>query len=287
MNQDEQAPLNQGEQAPYKSLGDFLVNRRRSLLPDQVGLLFTKCKRRKVGLRREEVATLIGCSIDWYTQVEQGRSKASLQLLERIAHVLHFTEAERAHLFDLADVLPSPKILLDNERITPALQRFLDSLNPNPAYVIGKRWDLVGWNKASCKVFANLEEIGIQERNILRLMFTSSVMRCMVVDWETHAKRVIREFRSDYGKYRNTSSFISLVNYLKVVSTQFGEWWESEGVDRKAEIKKEINHHQAGLLTLEQTRYIVSDASGLTVVVYIPLDDQTKQKIDRLWDDKA
>lgn len=275
--------MSQDEQVPYKDLGDFLMRRRRSLLPEQVGLLATDSKRRKVGLRREEVATLIGCSVDWYTQLEQGRRKASVQLLERIAHMLRFTQAEREHLFDLADVLPSPCISLDDEKITPALQRFLDNLNPNPAYVMGQRWDLVGWNASSCYIFTDFGKINIKERNLLYLMFANSMMRRIIINWELHARRLIKEFHSVYGKFRCNSSFIDLVAHLNIVSEEFREWWESEGVGGKTEIKKEVYHHQAGVLALEQSGYIVSDTPNLKVIVYVPLDDQTKQKLDNLW----
>lgn len=50
----------------YKELGDFLKTRRAKISPLQVGLP-EGLHRRTPGLRREEVATLSGVGITWYT----------------------------------------------------------------------------------------------------------------------------------------------------------------------------------------------------------------------------
>src|SRR5688500_15104930 len=56
-----------------QELGDFLRTRRARLAPEDVGL--PRGSRRKTpGLRRAEVAQLVGMSVDWYTWLEQGRS---------------------------------------------------------------------------------------------------------------------------------------------------------------------------------------------------------------------
>ena len=55
------------------------------------------------GLRRSEVATLAGLSVEYYTRLERGAiSGASPQVLESIARALCLDDAERGHLFDLA-----------------------------------------------------------------------------------------------------------------------------------------------------------------------------------------
>jgi transcriptional regulator with XRE-family HTH domain len=54
-------------------------------------------------LRREEVASLAGVSIAYYTKLERGdASGVSETVLEALARALRLDEAERAHLFDLA-----------------------------------------------------------------------------------------------------------------------------------------------------------------------------------------
>src|ERR1700743_1088423 len=87
---------------PKSEIRDFLTSRRARITPDDVGLV-TYGARRVPGLRREEVATLAGVSVDYYNRMERGNlAGASEGVLEAIAGALRLDEAERAHLFDLA-----------------------------------------------------------------------------------------------------------------------------------------------------------------------------------------
>jgi hypothetical protein len=52
-------------------IGEFLISRRAKITPEQAGLP-TYGKRRVPGLRREEVASLAGVSIDYYRRLERG-----------------------------------------------------------------------------------------------------------------------------------------------------------------------------------------------------------------------
>jgi transcriptional regulator with XRE-family HTH domain len=81
---------------------DFLTSRRARIKPEEVGLT-TYRPRRVPGLRREEVATLAGVSVDYYNRMERGNlGGASESVLDALASALRLDEAERAHLYDLA-----------------------------------------------------------------------------------------------------------------------------------------------------------------------------------------
>jgi len=54
-------------------LGRFLRTRRAGVRPADVGLPAGPGTRRTPGLRREELATLAGVSIDYYTRLERGK----------------------------------------------------------------------------------------------------------------------------------------------------------------------------------------------------------------------
>src|ERR1700744_4793194 len=118
-------------------LGTYLRDRRTKLDPATFGIALTR--RRTPGLRREEVAQRANVSATWYTWLEQGRGGApSADVLDRIAHALTLTAAEREHLFLLAQGRP-PEVREEHleiiETISPTLQRILDSLTLSPAYV--------------------------------------------------------------------------------------------------------------------------------------------------------
>ena len=81
---------------------DFLTSRRARISPEDAGLKVFGA-RRVPGLRREEVATLAGLSVDYYNRLERGNlGGASDSVLDALADALRLDEAERAHLFDLA-----------------------------------------------------------------------------------------------------------------------------------------------------------------------------------------
>ena len=66
-------------------LAEFLSVRRARLTPQDAGLEGQAPRRRVPGLRREELARLAGVSVDYYTRLEQGRSRsASTDVLDAL-----------------------------------------------------------------------------------------------------------------------------------------------------------------------------------------------------------
>src|SRR5579859_1594818 len=130
-----------------QALADFLRKRRASLSPIDVGLP-EGMRRRTPGLRREEVAQLANIGTSWYVWLEQGRDvHPSPQVLECLAQALRLTLNERRHLFLLAGQALPPQAFPAEEQVSLALQHVLDNLNPMPAYVMGRRWDYLAWNR--------------------------------------------------------------------------------------------------------------------------------------------
>src|SRR5918995_4109600 len=101
--------------------------------------------RRVPGLRREEVASLAGVSIAYYTKLERGdASGVSETVLEALASALRLDEAERAHLFDLAraqNMSTRPRRRRPPPQLRPGVQRLLDSITA-PAMVRNGRMDI-------------------------------------------------------------------------------------------------------------------------------------------------
>ena len=102
--------------------------------------------RRAPGLRREELATLAGVSVEYLVRLEQGRARhPSPQLLGALARALRLTEDERDHLYRLGGVaVPSDGVV--SQHITPGVQRMLDRLGDVPIGVHSATWDLLWWN---------------------------------------------------------------------------------------------------------------------------------------------
>ena len=83
-------------------LGVYLRTRREAVTPAEVGLPGGG-RRRTPGLRRAELATLAGVSVEYLVRLEQGRDRhPSAHVLAALADVLGLSADERLHLHLLA-----------------------------------------------------------------------------------------------------------------------------------------------------------------------------------------
>ena len=83
-------------------LRSFLMDCRSRLMPTELGLPQTS-RRRTQGLRRSEVAELIGVSLNWYSLFESGREiRVSPGFVSRLASALRLEPHEERTLFSLA-----------------------------------------------------------------------------------------------------------------------------------------------------------------------------------------
>jgi transcriptional regulator with XRE-family HTH domain len=252
-----------------QELSDFLRNRRGRIAPADVGLPETN-RRRTPGLRREEVAQLAGVSATWYTWLEQKRPiGVSSGVLDSLARVLRLDPAERMQLFQLAlrqPVLESPS---KRETVSPLIRRLLDQTDPVPAFVIGRRWDVLAWNRAALAFFFDFEQVPSNERNTLWLIFTSSTLRSLLVDWRSRGQDTVARFRADYGRHAGDAHFVQLVERLKSVSPEFAEWWPRHDILPMTEGRNAYDHPQVGRMIVEHTTFSVSDNPELRLIVFL------------------
>jgi len=252
-----------------QELSDFLRNRRGRIAPADVGLPATN-RRRTPGLRREEVAQLAGVSATWYTWLEQKRPiGVSSSVLDNLARVLRLDTAERMQLFQLAlrqPVLDSPS---RPETVSPLIRRLLDQTDPIPAFVLGRRWDVLAWNGAALAFFLDFEQVPASERNMLWLVFTNSKLRSLIVDWPTRAKDTLARFRADYGRHAGDAHFVQLVERLKSVSPEFAQWWPRHDILPMTEGRNVYDHPQVRRMIVENTMFSVVDNPELRLVVFL------------------
>ena len=71
--------------------------------PAEAGLTVGPGVRRTPGLRREELATLAGVSVDYYTRLERGKeTRPSPAVIDALARALQLDDDEHEHLRELA-----------------------------------------------------------------------------------------------------------------------------------------------------------------------------------------
>jgi transcriptional regulator with XRE-family HTH domain len=233
-----------------QALADFLRTRRARLMPADVNLP-TGNRRRTPGLRREELALLANIGTSWYVAMEQGRDvRPSEQVLESLATALRLSYAERRHLFVLAQshdlMIMAPPV----EAVSEALFNSIHALNPHPAYVMGKRWDILAWNRAAELVFAFSEIAPPHSRNLLWRCFTSPNLRSHL-QWDKLAESMIAQFRADSARYPGDKWFGELIEDLNQSSEVFRLGWAKHDVKGTPDGHKIMNHPSYGKLEFE------------------------------------
>jgi len=248
--------------------GDFLRSRREKLSPRSVGLSAGR-RRRTAGLRREEVAELAGIGVDWYIRLEQGRTvNPSVTTIDALARALKLSKAEHTHLRALARDADRRAFAI--ETVPDAMRRMLDGLN-QPAYITGRRWDLLAWNAVADEIFA-FSRISEGDRNILLGMLTNPAMRRLFgASWTEEARRMVAQFRVSHDVWAGDPAFVTLLGQLRQGSQEFAKWWEAHEVRGTASGRKTLHHPKKGVLHFEYASFQANDDPALKLVIYTPL----------------
>ena len=249
-------------------LGDFLRSRREQLRPGEVGLPDGR-RRRTPGLRREEIAELAGISTDWYVRIEQGRTVSpSITTVDALARALRLDEAERAHLQILAR--SAERRVFSRESVPGVIRRLVEGLD-QPAYVTGRRWDLLVWNAAAAELF-DFGSLADEDRNILIYMLTYPDARCLFGDsWADEAKRMVAQFRTTHDLWASDPEFLDLLARLRGGSPEFARWWEAHDIRSSVAGEKLLSHPEKGRLRFEYATFQANDDPALKLAIYTPV----------------
>lgn len=249
-------------------LGDFLRARRERLRPADLGL--PARRRRTPGLRREEVAALAGIGVDWYIRLEQGRCVSpSSTTVDALAKTLRLSDVEHGHLRALTRT--TERRTFERERVPAALQRLVDDLH-QPAYVTGRRWDVLHWNRAAEQLFG-YGRLAEEDRNILvHLLLTPSARVMFGAAWAEQAARVVAQFRATHDLWSGDPAFVALLARLRAECPEFAGWWRSHEVRGSAAGLKVFHHPRKGALHFSHTSFQSNDDPGLRLIVYTRVD---------------
>ncbi|MEV0322720.1 helix-turn-helix domain-containing protein [Streptomyces sp. NPDC050658] len=265
-------------------LSEFLRTRRARLQPEDVGLPNFGRHRRVPGLRREELAQLAGVSVAYYTRLEQGNGRnVSGEVLDAIARALRLTDAEHAHLTHLAKPKQHKKKRAARaQQLRPALRQLMDAMDGVPAYAVGRRSDILGWNRMAAALFGDWGALPPEERNWARICFLHPASRELFVDWEQKATDIVAFLRMDAGCYPNDPQLSALVGELSVKSEEFRGLWATHDVKEKGHGVKRMRHPLVGDLTLHFETLRLPDDHDQSLVTYHAQPDSASADALRL-----
>ena len=271
-------------------LGKFLRARREGVTPAEAGLPGNTGTRRTPGLRREEVATLAGVSIDYYTRLERGReNRPSPAVVDALAATLRLSAEEHEYLRTLVNKVPHREPA--SRTIRPTVTLLLETLRPNPALVLNRVNDVLAVNPGGLRLMAGMDQWPARRRNTIRHTFLHPAARSLWPGWEQKARACVAQLRATAGADPDNPDLAALVGELMVKSPDFGRLWERYEVRRVADGEKVCHHPEVGTITLSHEVMELNRTDGQRVVVYMApqgtADHDAMVLLDRLALDGA
>jgi transcriptional regulator with XRE-family HTH domain len=267
---------NEATRARRKELAAFLQAIRNRSQPADFGFPLGT-RRRAAGLRREEAAQLVGISTTWYTWIEQGRDvNISADALDRLAANLRLTRSERAYLFELAgrrDPLGTLGGSSESDDVPPLLIELLGNIDI-PAYLMGRYWDMLGWNTAAAELFTGWLDVprdgGETPPNLLSFVFLEARTHVFLVDWETRARRLAAEFRADCRNSLDDPALMRRVDGLIAASADFARFWKQHDVLERQGGERRFLHPLRGEIRYQQATLRPDEHERLKLVMLRP-----------------
>ncbi|MFD3717988.1 helix-turn-helix transcriptional regulator [Streptomyces sp. NPDC058674] len=262
---------------PKAELGDFLRSRRARIRPEDAGLRSFGGRRRVPGLRREELAQLAGVSADYYTRFEQGRAEnVSDTVVGAVAVALRLDAAETAHLTRLVRSArrgggPDPEGgsgPQEPQEVRPGLRRLLESMPETPAFVVGRRTDILAWNPLFATLVKDFGTLPPERRNKAWLVFLDDEVRGRFVNWERKARDLVGYLRFDLGRHPHDPRFAALIGELAERSPEFTRLWEEQEVREIAHGGYHMRHPLVGEFTLAYESLNLPDDPDQTLITY-------------------
>jgi transcriptional regulator with XRE-family HTH domain len=241
-------------------LGAFLASRRARIRPADVGLP-TGPRRRVPGLRRDEVATLAGASVEYYTELEQGKgARPSAQMLAALARALRLGTDERDHLFHLAGQ-PAPRAGGDADHVQPGMLALLDRLETTPARIISDLDVVLAQNRLGAALLGEAPPHRGLAASFVYRWFTDPASRGLypTEDHPRHSREFVGDLRAVVARRGRDDEAAALVAALRAASEEFTGLWDSGDVAVRRSVHKRIVHPALGVLELDCQRLFSED----------------------------
>ncbi|WP_117210471.1 helix-turn-helix domain-containing protein [Allorhizocola rhizosphaerae] len=266
-----------------ESLAAFLKSRRDRITPVEIGLRTYGTARRVPGLRREELAQLAGVSAGYYTRLEQGQAEtASKQVLDALARVLQLDHIETVHLHNLARQ-PAKQALSEprREKPHPRVLALLESLGETmPAMVLGRRGDVLAWNRAGHALKAehipfDAPQDPAHRPSTPRMFFLDPLSRDLHSNWDELARIHVAYLRLTAGRYPTDARLAELIGELTIRSDEFAALWATGDVADCTVGTMRLQHPTVGALSVAYQVWLQPDSPDHRLEIYTPNDSSS------------
>lgn len=267
-------------------LGLFLRVRREAVTPADVGLP-TGSRRRTPGLRRAELATLAGVSVEYVTRLEQGRDRhPSPEVVGALSDALRLTTTDRVHLHRLVKGADPGFSCTGGARrpaltVRPTVQALLDRLEPAPAVVLNRLTEVVARTSGYERLMRPVGLLDGDRPTLARFVLTDPRARTAYPDWERVADENVAALKQGPG--RADPHVAALLDDLAAAcGAELTDRLERLAGPRPATGVARLVHPEAGPLRLAYETLELPAEDDQRLVVHLPADDATAAALDRL-----
>lgn len=272
-------------------IADFLRTCRARVTPEAAGLPPDGRVRRVPGLRREEAARLAGVSTEYYTRLEQGRAAhPSPEVVDALARALRLDAAEHEHLTNLLARQGGRRAPVNPQRVRQGQHLMLQTLDHVPAFVIGRRTDVLASNRLARAVLTDFDALPVPRRNLARYYLLDPEARERTIDWEQIACETVAMLRLEAGRCPQDRRLADLIGELTLKSPEFSAWWNDHRVLRRTHGAKHYRHPLVGDLHFVYESLQLPGDDNQTLYVYIPEPGTATEESLRIlssWDAPA
>ncbi|GAA4167840.1 helix-turn-helix transcriptional regulator [Gryllotalpicola koreensis] len=257
--------------SPGIELGAALRAWRERVTPVEAGLP-SGGDRRVPGLRREELALLVGISVDYLIRLEQGRAtNPSPQVLGALARALRLGSGERELLYRLAGAVPPPSGSVPRG-VPRGVQLMIDRMSDTPLTVFTAAWDTVQWNPLWAELLGDPAALDARARNLIwRYFATEQVSGSRVerdaAQADAFEREMVADLRRAADRYPDDRAVAELAAALREVNPRFAELWSRYEAAPNSPSRKTVVHPELGPITLD-CDVLTIDGSDLRIVLY-------------------
>jgi transcriptional regulator with XRE-family HTH domain len=264
-------------------LGTFLRSRREAVSPAEVGLP-AGSRRRTPGLRRSELATLAGVSVEYLTRLEQGRDRRpSAEVVSALAEALRLPFDAYVHLQMLVKAAAGgtcTTVEPPTHTVRPTVLAMLDRLGPAPALVLNRVSDVLAFSSGFELLAGPVGLLDAKPPNLARFVFADARARATFPDWSRVADNQVRHLRAQAiwdGRHAPR-----LAADLTAAGPAFTERWHAPpAVPDRTGVERWV-HPEVGELRLAYETMDLAEADDQRMVVYLPADEASSAALDRL-----
>ncbi|MBG0823384.1 helix-turn-helix domain-containing protein [Planomonospora sp. ID91781] len=257
-------------------LGAFLRARREAVTPADAGLPGGP-RRRTPGLRRAELATLAGVSVEYLTRLEQGRDRhPSAEILAALADALGLSADERVHLHRLVKAMtggtcqggaPPP-----DRAVRPTVRALLDRLDPAPALVADRLGEILACTAGYERLAGPAGLLEARPANLTRFVFTDARARGVFPDWERVAGELAAGLRAAASLGDHRAALLAGELAVAAGSGFSARFEAAAALPRRTGVER-WSHPLAGELLLAYESLDIPGTDEHRLIVYLPADD--------------